>query len=97
MEKLNYTQIVQCFIYLASFILAITFFIPMVLNASEFNGKCLLFTTGVFNESDGRIFEPKWSNFSYCALVMSNGLFLALVSLFQFSKMLRLILKGKKG
>ena len=96
MANLNYTQ-VQCFIYLVSFILSLTFFIPMVLNVNDFNGKCLLFTTGVFNESDGRIFEPNWASFSYCGFALFNGLFSTLASLIQLIRTIKLMFKNLRG
>lgn len=91
------SQVAQCFCYLMTLILALGFFVPMVMNVSEFNGKCLLFTTGTFNESDGRIFEPNWANFSYCGLTLFNGFFLTTLSLIQFIRIIRLISNGKKG
>ena len=97
MANINNVQVYQCFIYFVSAILANTFFIPIIFNVSEFKGKCLLFTTGTFNESDGRIFEPKWSNFSYCGLTIFNGIFLNIASIMQLYYMLNSIAKGKKG
>ena len=97
MASINYARFVPCFIYLVSLILALTFFVPMIFNVSEFQGKCLLFTTGVFNESDGRIFEPNWASFSYCGLTLFNGFFLTVVSLFQLIRTIKLISKGQKG
>lgn len=97
MAQIAYAQVVPAFIYLVSFILAFTFFVPMILNVNEFQGKCLLFTTGVFNESDGRIFEPNWANFSYCGLALFNGFFLTVASLIQSYRTMKLVSKGQKG
>lgn len=97
MAQINYAQVVPGFIYLVSSILALTFFVPMIFNVGEFQGKCLLFTTGVFNESDGRIFEPNWASFSYCGLTLFNGFFLSIASLIQSFRTMRLVSKGQKG
>jgi len=91
----DYAQAPQCFFYLISFSFSLTILIPMIMNVTEFRNNCLLFTTGTFNESDGRILEPKWASFSTCALTIFTGLLLNIISLIQFIRSINLLSNRK--
>lgn len=63
-------------------ILSLCIIIPMLYHVSEFNGNCLLFSTGTWSEDDGR-FDIKWANKFYCNFTIITGFFLFQVSIIE--------------
>ena len=51
--------------YLSTFILSLVITIPMSMNQDQFKGRCLLFSTGTWQEMDGQ-FIVDWASQAYC-------------------------------
>ena len=58
-------KMVQGLGYLSAFILSLVITIPMSMNQDQFKGRCLLFSTGVWQQMDGQ-FIVNWASQAYC-------------------------------
>jgi hypothetical protein len=58
-----------------------------------FRGHCLLFSTGVWQETDGQ-FNVNWASKSFCGYSIGIGVFVFLVSLVQLYRMSLYAYKG---
>lgn len=59
--------------------LSMCIIIPMLHHVNDFNGHCLLFTTGTWSEDNG-LFDVKWGSKFFCDFTIITGFFLFLVS-----------------
>lgn len=59
--------------------LSLCILVPMLYHVQDFNGHCLLFSTGDWNEDNG-LFDVKWASKFYCNLPIITGFFLLFAS-----------------
>lgn len=75
--------------YSLAFLMSFCVFVPLSLNYDNFQGHCLLYTSGTFatvDESAG-IFMPSWSSPAYCTFSIFVGIFMLTVSVIQAIRM----------
>lgn len=60
-------------------ILSLCITIPMLCHVRDFNGHCLLFSTGTWNENNGK-FDVKWAPRLYCDFPIVTGFLLFFLS-----------------
>lgn len=60
-------------------ILSLCIVVPMIFHQKDFNGQCLLFSEGDWNENSG-LFNVKWASTVYCYFTRITGYVLILVS-----------------
>uniref|UniRef100_A0A6M2DXX0 Putative transmembrane protein n=1 Tax=Xenopsylla cheopis TaxID=163159 RepID=A0A6M2DXX0_XENCH len=68
--------------YVIALILSLCILIPMSLHHKDFNGQCLLFSNGTWQEKDGQ-FVADWASGSNCMYTIAMGVITLLVSLIQ--------------
>ncbi|XP_031628343.1 transmembrane protein 179 [Contarinia nasturtii] len=78
--------------HIVVFILSLCIVVPMLCHVRDFNGHCLLFTIGDWNEDTG-LFDIKWASKFYCNFTIITGFFLMFVSTVEIYRMTRLQLK----
>lgn len=61
-------------------ILSLCIMTPMIYHVQDFNGECILFSMGNWNENNG-LFDVKWASIFYCDFTILTGFFLFFVSL----------------
>ncbi|XP_022185589.1 transmembrane protein 179 [Nilaparvata lugens] len=93
MALTNVLLISQIAAYVIAFILSLCITIPMSLHQDEFRGHCLLFSTGVWQETDGQ-FLVSWASQAYCNYTIFVGVVLLVVSAIQIYRMSVYIYKG---
>lgn len=76
----------QATCYSITLLLSIVTLIPMAWHIQNFNGKCLLFTTGTFDPNDGH-FIPDWASPFYCGFSLFTAILALLVSIVQLFRM----------
>lgn len=59
--------------------LSLCILVPMLCHVRDFNGHCLLFSTGDWNENNG-LFDVQWVSEFYCNFTIITGMFLFFVS-----------------
>lgn len=79
--------------YVIALILSLCIIVPMSLHQDEFRGHCLLFSTGIWQESDGQL-NVSWSSQAYCNYTIFVGVMLFLLSLIQIYRLSRFLYKG---
>jgi len=79
--------------YVIAFILSLCITIPMTLHQDKFRGHCLLFSTGMWNPTDGQ-FVVDWASQAYCNYTIFVGILLLLVSAVQIYRMSRYLYNG---
>lgn len=79
--------------YVIAFIFSLCVFIPMSLQQDEFSGHCLLFSTGIWQESDGQL-KVTWASQGYCNYTIFVGILLFLVSAVQIYRLSIYLYKG---
>ncbi|XP_014472706.1 PREDICTED: transmembrane protein 179 isoform X2 [Dinoponera quadriceps] len=72
--------------YVVALILSLCIIVPMSLHQNEFRGHCLLFSTGVWQESDGQ-FVVNWASQAYCNYTIFVGLVLLITSAVQIYRL----------
>ncbi|XP_025829174.1 transmembrane protein 179 [Agrilus planipennis] len=72
--------------YVVALILSLCIVVPMSLHQDEFRGHCLLFSTGVWQESDGQ-FNVSWASQAYCNYSIFVGVALFLASVIQIYRL----------
>ncbi|KAL6264140.1 hypothetical protein P5V15_004219 [Pogonomyrmex californicus] len=72
--------------YVVALILSLCIIVPMSLHQDEFRGHCLLFSTGVWQESDGQ-FVVNWASQAYCNYTIFVGLILLVTSTIQIYRL----------
>ncbi|XP_012275677.1 transmembrane protein 179 [Orussus abietinus] len=80
--------------YVVALILSLCIIVPMSLHQDEFRGHCLLFSTGVWRESDGQ-FDVNWAPQAYCNYTIFVGLILLLTSAVQIYRLSMLMYRGE--
>lgn len=63
-------------------ILSLCIITPMIYHVQDFNGECILFSMGNWNENNG-LFDVKWASIFYCNFTILTGFFLFFVSLIE--------------
>lgn len=79
--------------HVIAFILSICVTIPMLVHVRQFDGHCLLFTTGQWQEDDG-LFKAEWASKGYCNFPIVIGFILCITSLTQIYR-LSLIIRNE--
>uniref|UniRef100_A0A2M3ZAU0 Transmembrane protein n=1 Tax=Anopheles braziliensis TaxID=58242 RepID=A0A2M3ZAU0_9DIPT len=69
-----------------AFILSMCIFIPLAIHVRSFDGHCLLFTTGTWQEKDGLI-DLRWASEAYCNYPIIVGTALFIISVVQIYRM----------
>lgn len=80
--------------YVVALILSLCIIVPMSLHQDEFRGHCLLFSTGVWQESDGQ-FVVKWASQAYCNYTIFVGLVLLIASAVQIYRLSLLMYRSE--
>ncbi|XP_020297093.1 transmembrane protein 179 [Pseudomyrmex gracilis] len=80
--------------YVVALILSICIIVPMSLHQDEFRGHCLLFSTGVWQESDGQ-FVVNWASRAYCNYTIFVGLLLLVTSVVQIYRLSLLMYRNE--
>ncbi|XP_011503817.1 PREDICTED: transmembrane protein 179 [Ceratosolen solmsi marchali] len=80
--------------YVVALILSLCIIVPMSLHQDEFRGHCLLFSAGIWRESDGQ-FVADWASQMYCNYTIFVGLILFLTSAVQIYCLSMLMYKGE--
>uniref|UniRef100_A0A182NZY9 Transmembrane protein 179 n=1 Tax=Anopheles epiroticus TaxID=199890 RepID=A0A182NZY9_9DIPT len=62
-----------------AFILSMCIFIPLAIHVRSFDGHCLLFTTGTWQEKDG-LFDVRWASEAYCNYPIIVGVCLFIIA-----------------
>lgn len=80
--------------YLMGFILSLCIVVPMSMHQHEFNGHCLLFSSGTWQEEDGQLLV-EWANRAYCNYVIIVGIVMLLVCCVQIYRLSMLMYKSE--
>lgn len=76
--------------HVIGFILSVCITIPLLIHVREFNGHCLLFTTGQWQEEDG-LFNAEWASKGFCNYPIIIGFFLFVICLAQIYRLTLII------
>lgn len=79
--------------YVIACILSLCIVVPMSLHQDEFKGHCLLFSTGIWEETNGQ-FNVNWASQAYCNYSIFIGLMLFIVSAIQIYRCSVYMYKG---
>lgn len=80
--------------YVVALILSLCIVVPMSLHQDEFRGHCLLFSTGLWQETDGQ-FVVNWASQAYCNYTIFVGLILFLTAVVQIYRLSMLMYRGE--
>lgn len=80
--------------YCIAAILSLCITIPMSIHQENFQGHCLLFTTGEWRENDGQ-FVPVWASQAYCNFTIFVGVVMLVLSVTQIYRISVFLYKGK--
>ncbi|CAH2983599.1 unnamed protein product [Chilo suppressalis] len=80
--------------YIIGLILSLCLIVPMSMHQDEFNGHCLLFSKGVWQELDGQLLVS-WASRVYCDYVIAVGVLMFLVCLVQIYRMSVFLYRGQ--
>ncbi|KAF4520688.1 hypothetical protein B566_EDAN006364 [Ephemera danica] len=80
--------------YVIALILSLCITVPMSLHQDEFRGHCLLFSTGVWQETDGQ-FSVNWASQAYCNYSIFVGVVLFVTSVIQIYRMSMFMYRGE--
>ncbi|XP_008550415.1 transmembrane protein 179 [Microplitis demolitor] len=94
MALTNVLLISQVAGYVVASILSLCIIVPMSLHQDEFKGHCLLFSTGVWQETDGQL-VVHWGSQIYCNYTIFVGLMLLITSLVQIYRLSMLMYHGE--
>lgn len=72
--------------YVIALILSLCIIVPMSLQQDDFKGHCLLFSTGVWQETDGQL-DVTWASQGYCNYTIFIGVMLGLVATIQIYRL----------
>ena len=81
--------------YLSAFALSLVICVPMSMNQDQFKGRCLLFSTGEWQQTDGQ-FLVQWASQAYCNFTIFVAVIMFVVSVIQFSRFLKFLRKGRE-
>merc|ERR1711971_1475292 len=68
--------------------------IPMSMNQDQFEGRCLLFSTGQWREMDGQ-FVVQWASQAYCNFTIFVAVIMFVISVIQFARFVRFLRRGR--
>ncbi|XP_034940046.1 transmembrane protein 179 [Chelonus insularis] len=94
MALTNILLISQIAGYVVALILSLCIIVPMSLHQDEFRGHCLLFSTGVWQETDGQL-VVQWASQIYCNYTIFVGLVLFLTSIYQIYRLSMFMYRGE--
>jgi len=80
--------------YLSTFILSLVITIPMSMNQDQFKGRCLLFSTGQWQEMDGQ-FVVQWASQAYCNFTIFVAVIMFVISVIQFARFVKFLRRGR--
>lgn len=80
--------------YLSTFILSLVITIPMSMNQDQFKGRCLLFSTGQWQEIDGQ-FLVQWASQAYCNFTIFVAVIMFVISVIQFARFVKFLRRGR--
>ncbi|KAJ0173415.1 hypothetical protein K1T71_010564 [Dendrolimus kikuchii] len=80
--------------YLVGLILSLCIVVPMSMHQDEFNGHCLLFSNGTWQEEDGQLLV-EWANRAYCNYVIIVGMVMLIVCCVQIYRLSMLMYRGE--
>jgi len=80
--------------YCIAAILSLCITIPMSMHQENFQGHCLLFTSGEWRENDGQ-FVPLWASQAYCNFTIFVGVVMFVISATQIYRLSYFLYKGK--
>ncbi|XP_047033631.1 transmembrane protein 179 [Helicoverpa zea] len=79
--------------YVVGLILSLCIIVPMSMHLDEFNGHCLLFSSGHWQEQDGQL-AVAWAPSAYCNYVIVVGVIMFLVCSVQIYRLSMFMYKG---
>lgn len=80
--------------YVCAFLLSLVICVPMSMHQDQFKGRCLLFSTGLWQEQDGQ-FKVDWASQAYCNFTIFVAVIMFVISLGQFVRFLKFFYKGR--
>lgn len=80
--------------YLVGLILSLCIVVPMSMHQDEFNGHCLLFSNGHWQEEDGQL-SVSWASSAYCNYVTFVGILMFCVCCVQIYRLSMLMYRGE--
>lgn len=80
--------------YVCAFLLSLVICVPMSMHQDQFKGRCLLFSTGLWQEKDGQ-FKVDWASQAYCNFTIFVAVIMFVISLGQFVRFLKFFYKGR--
>lgn len=92
---MNIIKAIQGTGYLCAFVLSLVICVPMSMNQDQFKGRCLLFSTGEWQQTDGQ-FLVQWASQAYCNFTIFVAVIMFVVSVIQFSRFLKFLRKGRE-
>jgi len=93
-EPTNIILYIQLSGYCIAAILSLCITIPMSMHQENFQGHCLLFTTGEWREKDGQ-FVVNWASQAYCNFTIFVGVVMFVISATQIYRLSLFLYKGK--
>lgn len=93
-EPTNIILYIQLSGYCIAAILSLCITIPMSMHQENFQGHCLLFTTGEWREKDGQ-FVVNWASQAYCNFTIFVGVVMFVISATQIYRISVFLYKGK--
>ncbi|XP_028171876.1 transmembrane protein 179 [Ostrinia furnacalis] len=79
--------------YVIGFIFSLCIIVPMSMHQDEFNGHCLLFSKGEWQELDGQLLV-EWAARGYCDYVIVVGVIMFIICCIQIYRLSVLMYKG---
>ena len=80
--------------YLSAFILSLVICVPMSMNQDQFKGRCLLFSTGYWQEEDGQ-FIVSWASQAFCNYTIFVAVVMFVISVIQFARFVKFLRRGR--
>ena len=80
--------------YLSAFILSLLICVPMSMNQDQFKGRCLLFSTGTWQERDGH-FIVEWASQAYCNFTIFVAVIMFVISVIQIGRFVKFLRRGR--
>ena len=93
--QMNIIKAVQGVGYLSAFVLSLVICAPMSMNQDQFKGRCLLFSTGQWQQMDGQ-FLVDWASQAYCNFTIFVAVIMFVVSVIQFARFLKFLRRGRE-
>lgn len=80
--------------YVCAVLLSLVICVPMSMHQDQFRGRCLLFSTGQWQEKDGQ-FLVNWASQAYCNFTIFVAVIMFVISGYQFYRFIRFFHQGK--